>query len=186
MLRAGIIVGLLNFSLIVPPAIADEYNEIERAWSTLRDGHCKLAWDKVWPLAKNGNQRARHFLYNSVASGRMALPGVSGDPETYYRQYLPLAAYAAVTTADQLSYSGPDLDPGRKWLRTDILNVLKNLNLDPNGERVRRCYASDTPLPECLNVAVALGVIPEFGDYAQKTEEAARKTGNDARCMPRH
>jgi hypothetical protein len=48
--------------------------EVQQAWAALQRGDCEAAWNTLWPLAKNGNQEARYFLYS--ATGKVNPPGV--------------------------------------------------------------------------------------------------------------
>jgi hypothetical protein len=104
--------------------------EFDQAWAALQRHDCKAAWNIVWPLAKRGDPQARHFLYDALAAGGMGFPGITKDHSWYYRSYLMLAVYAAVTPEDQLAFPVPD----RRFFRIDIVNVIKSVELNSNGE----------------------------------------------------
>jgi hypothetical protein len=144
--------------------------EVQQAWDALARGDCASAWNTLWPLAKNGNQEARYFLYSATA-GRMIPPGVTKDHATWYRHVLVLAAYAAITPQDQIpSIAGA----GNRFARIDVPASIAALKLGPDGERVAQCYSSGSSFKSCLDLAVSIGVIPTFEEYARKTETAER------------
>lgn len=155
--------------------------EVQEAWTALQRGDCEAAWDILWPLAKNGSQEARYFLYS--ATGRVKPPGVTKDHASHYRHVLALAAYAALAPPEL--YLPGSVSDGR-FARQSVPAAIRGLNLGANGERVSQCYASNASLENCLNLGVSLGVIPTFEEYARETELAARNTGVAASCLPRH
>lgn len=152
----------------------------EEAIAAIKRRDCKGAWDLVWPLAKAGDQSARHFLYAWLV-GKMLLPGVTRDHAMYFRHYLTLGAYAAITPDKQLTFRG---DPERRAVRGDILSSLHRMKLGRDGDRVTQCYATTVSFKKCLDLAVSLGVISRFEDYARDTEQAERETGAAAQCLP--
>jgi hypothetical protein len=170
--------------LVTIPALAQRYSsaEFDQAWAALQRRDCKAAWDIIWPLAKRGDPWARHFLYNSLAAGGMVFPGITKDHSWYYRSYLMVAVYAAVTPEDQLAFPVPD----RRFFRVDIINVIKSAERNSNGERVAQCYAAGSSFQNCLDLGTSLGVFPTFDDFAQETDEAERRTGVAAHCAPRY
>jgi hypothetical protein len=172
---------LFELSLIANAAVIAEKRDatiFEEAIAALKRHDCKGAWDLVWPLAKAGDQSARHFLYAWLA-GNMRLPGVTGDHVMYFRHFLTLGAYAAITPDKQLSFRG---DPERRNVRHDIVSSIRQMNLGRDGDRVAQCYATTTSFKKCLDLAVSLGVISSFEDYARDTEKAERETGVAAQC----
>jgi len=157
-----------------------ESPEFLQATEAFRRGDCQTAWDIVWPLAKAGSAEARYFLYGTIIS-RMIPPGDSGVPRSVFvRHNLVLAAYAA------LAVPRPGQgDPNHRWARNEIPNSIKALALGVKGDRVAQCYKSDASFQECLALAVSLGIIPTFEDYAAQVERQAGETGLSARCSPR-
>jgi hypothetical protein len=155
--------------------------EVQQAWAALQRGDCEAAWNALWPLAKNGNQEARSFLY--FATGGVNPPGVTKDHASWHRHVLALAAYAALAPPEL--YLPGSVSDGR-FARQDVPAAIRGLNLGANGERVSQCYASDASLKKCLNLGISLGVIPTFEEYARETELAARNTGVKASCLPRY
>jgi hypothetical protein len=153
-----------------------EFNQAREAY---RRGDCRSAWDIVWPLAKQGNHEARNYLYGTRLD-RMMAPGESGlSKSTSIRHDLTLAAYAALARAR------PGIgDPNHRSARIDIPNSINALALGANGGRVAQCYKSGTSFQECLDLAISLGVIQKFEDYARDVETVARETGVSAWCRP--
>jgi hypothetical protein len=179
-LFASLVLSLIGGAAVAQMRISTP--EVQQAWDALARGDCESAWNTLWPLAKNGNQEARYFLYSSIA-GRMIPPGVTKDHTTWYRHVLVLAAYAAITPQDQIpSIAGA----GNRFARIDVPASITALKLGPNGERVAQCYANGPSFKTCLDLALSLGVIPRFEEYASKTELAERETGIAAHCLPRH
>jgi hypothetical protein len=175
----------LALSLFSEPAVAQmriSTPEVQQAWAALQRGDCRAAWNTLWPLAKNGNQEARYFLYSSLG-GRMVPPGTTKDHTSWHRHVLVLSAYAALTPKEQ--YLPGSVSDGR-FARQDVPASIAALKLGVNGERASQCYASDAPLEKCLDLGISLGVIPKFGDYARETELAAHETGVTAHCLSRH
>ena len=177
----------ITFALLLAagPAVAEVKPgpvEIERARALVERGDCARAWNIVWPLAKNGDQKARYFLYSAI-TGRMIPPAVTKDHTTWYRHVLVLAAYAAITPQEQMP---PTVGAGHRFARIDVPASINALKLGADGERVAQCYANGPSFKTCLDLAVSLGVIPRFEEYARTTETAERETGIDAHCLSRY
>ncbi len=171
--------GFSLFAGFTPAAARFGTVELEQAEALLDSWDCKTAWNIAWELAKTGNQEARYFLYLSLTR-RMIPPAVTSEHTWHYRHGLVLSAYAALTPPEQLQ---PGNSPDHRAARHDIVFFISRLGLGPNGERVAQCYAGGLSPKTCLDLAVSLGVIPKFEDYARLTEEAARETGTVARCL---
>lgn len=155
--------------------------ELAQATAAYKRDDCRGAWDIIWPLAKAGNNEARHFLFMAVATGMMA-PGDPGlSMATTARHNLTLAAYAALAPSPKPSKG----DRNHKWARDVVPNAILHLNLGSKGERVAQCYKSGPTFRDCLDLAVSLGVVQKFEDYARDVETAAQETGLGARCLPR-
>jgi hypothetical protein len=153
--------------------------EFKRAVVALGAGDCRTAWNTIWPLAKAGNADAFYFLGTSIFD-RMSPPGV--DPWSYprgSRHSLTLSAYAAL--ARLRPGQG---DPDHKWVRRQIPIDVKELALGTKGEQVAQCYQSGEAFQTCLDLAVSLGVVPRFEEYAEEVERAERETGRSASCRP--
>src|SRR5262249_37479360 len=139
--------------------------EFKRAVVALDARDCRTAWNTIWPFAKAGNAEARHFLATSMI-GHLNPPGVdfwTSSRGTWSWHALTLTAYGAMASLR------PDQgDPDHKWVRRAIPIHLRDLALGAKGERVAQCYRSGTSFRECLDVAVSLGVVPTFEDYADK------------------
>ena len=98
--------------------------EIERAQILLDRSDCAGAWNTSWPLAKDGNQEARLFLFTSLP--RMFPPPVTQEGDRWHYQHLlVLAAYAALTPPDQLP---PVMRSGRAF-RHEVFAAIANLRL---------------------------------------------------------
>lgn len=155
--------------------------EFKRASVALGAWDCRTAWNTMWPLAKAGNADARHFLATSM-NGQMDPPGVDwSSPQSMRSQHvLTLSAYAAMASLR------PDQgDPDHKWIRRAIPSSLRQLALGAKGEQVAECYRSGS-FRRCLDLAVSLGVVPTFEDYAEEVERAERETGRSASCVDPH
>jgi hypothetical protein len=171
--------------LVAGPAVAEVkpgLAEIERARALVERGDCARAWNILWPLAKNGDQEARYFLYSAV-TGRMIPPAVTKDHTTWYRHVLVLTAYAAITPQEQMPST---VGAGHRFARIDVPASINALKLGADGERVAQCYANGPSFKICLDLAISLGVIPSFEEYALKTEMAERETGIEAHCLSRY
>ena len=152
------------------------------AWAALRRNDCEGAWNILWPLAKNGDQEARYYLYWAVVQ-RINPPDVATDPAILNRHFLTLSAYAALRPTER--YSMGVASDGR-FARIEVPVAISRLNLGEHGERVAQCYKAGEPLDACLQLGVSLGVIQEFEDYARDTDRRVREAGAKARCLPRH
>lgn len=152
--------------------------ELSQAKKAYSHGDCARAWDIAWPLAKMGDHEARYFLYGTIVD-RMIPPGDTGFPKsTFIRHNLTLAAYAALAT-NRTQGGG---SPTHQWVRTEIPKSIDALDLGARGDRVAQCYRSASSFHGCLSLALSLGIIQEFRDYAREVEAAARETGLSARC----
>ena len=60
--------------------------------------------------------------------------------------------------------------------------LMKGLALGAKGDEVAKCYQSGGAFRDCFDLAVSLGVIPRFEDYAEEVEKAERDTGMGASC----
>jgi len=182
-LLAGMLIGLLLSANGSSASDNKVYvNEIERAQALLAKGDCNAAWNVVWPLAKNGNQQARYFLYQSI-NGRTIPPGVTKDHASFYRHILVLAAYAALTPREQIPTSG---NRDHRFARIDVPASIVALRLGPEGERIAECYRNGPSFKKCLDLGISLGVIPKFAEYARETERQSSETGVAAYCVPSH
>jgi len=72
--------------------------------------------------------------------------------------------------------------PDHKWIRETIQVFLKELALGDKGDQVAQCYKSGGAFRDCLDLAVSLGVVPKFEDYAEEVERTERETGIAASC----
>lgn len=184
-LKILVVIGVSAFGLVgdlnrnVRAQSSWDLPEFNQASEAYKREDCRSAWDIVWPLAKKGNHEARYFLYGTIVD-RMIPPGDSGYPRSaFVRHNLTLAAYATLARAR------PGLgDPNHRWARIEIPNSISALALGSKGGRVAQCYKSDSSLQVCFDLAVSLGVVPKFEDYALGVEAAARETGLTARCRP--
>jgi hypothetical protein len=143
---------------------------------------CKKGWDIRWPLAKAGSAEARYGLWTSTIFNTNP-PGTDRETPAIIRERhgLILAAYGA------LARLRPEENALRqKALRNNIVLYLRNLSVGGPTERVAQCYRSGTAFSECLDLAVSLGLIPKFADYAQEVELAERETGKPASCLYPH
>lgn len=166
------------------PALDDKAgaSAIEQAAAKLARGECNTAWNIAWPLAKDGSQNARNFLYAAL-NARLLPPGVTGDPATIFRHTLALAAYAALMSPEEIR-SGAVSD--RRFARIDVPGAIKHLNFGSNGERVADCYRTGPSFRTCLDLGISLRVIPTFEEYADETERRQEETGRPAACFPSH
>jgi hypothetical protein len=157
--------------------------EFKEAAAALGRWDCKTAWEIYWPLAKAGNAEARYALRTSMIYN-MNPPGVrfwSTSPAIWARHSFTLAAYGA------LARPRPGLDhPDHKGIRNDIPIHLKELALGAKGDQVAQCYKSGGAFRDCLDLALSLGVVPKFEDYAEEVERAERETGRPASCWDPH
>lgn len=180
--RVRSLLAILTCFLLLSKSSAwsGEENELKRARGLLATGECGAAWDIAWPLAKDGNQEARYFLYQSI-NGRMLPPGVTRERDSYYRHVLALAAYAASAPLEKAPAGAVS---NRHFARIDIPASISGLKLGPDGERVAQCYRTAPSFKACLDLGVSLGVIPTFANYAAETESRSKETGVGARCLP--
>jgi hypothetical protein len=176
----------ISISISLPAKAQSVWNlpEFNQATEAFRNEDCRAAWDIVWPLAKQGNHEARYFLAMAMV-GRLAPPGLPRElPEAAWdRHSLTLFAYAALATQSPTPWHG---DPSHRWARKEVPLLIKKLALGLNGSRVAQCYASDASFQDCLDLAVSLGVVQRFEDYARDVERAARETGIQAWCWRPH
>jgi len=184
-LKISVVLGLAAFGLLsdssrdVRAQSSWDLPEFNQAGEAYKREDCRGAWDMVWPFAKKGNHEARYFLHGTMVD-RMIPPGDSGHPRSIFlRHNLTLAAYGTLARAQ------PGMgDPNHRGTRVEIPNLINALTLGAKGDRVAQCYKSASPFQTCLDLAVSLGVVQKFEEYALSTEAAARETGLAARCRP--
>jgi hypothetical protein len=159
-----------------------EFVEFKEAIAAFSRWECRRGWDILWPFAKAGNSEARYLLWS--AHFNTSPPGLDlrTSPQTAWdRHKLTLGAYAG------LARIPPGLgDPNHRFVRREIQIYLRDLSLGANGARVAQCYNSDGSFRDCLTMAVTLGVVPKFEDYAEEVEKAERETGKAASCWYPH
>jgi hypothetical protein len=150
---------------------------LKEAQDAYNRGECGAIWEVMWPLAKSGSADARLYLL-LTATLYMNPPGLdTSSPQTAWNRHLvTLSAYGALGVAAER------ISPDNKWLRNEIPRRLKELALGAGGDQVAQCYQSGGAVRDCLDLAVSLGVIPRFEDYAEEAERIERNTGMDASC----
>lgn len=156
-----------------------ETPEFADATAAFDRGDCRGAWEAVWPLAKSGNPDARLYVLYLVmfSTNPPGLDVISSPRALWERHLLTLSAYAALSRR-----SGGKGEPSHKWIRDDVPRLIGGLGLGTNGDKVAKCYQSGGTFRDCLDLAVSLGVIPRFEDYAEEVERAERDTGVAASC----
>ena len=159
-----------------------EFVEFKEAIAAFSRWECRRGWDILWPFAKAGNSEARYLLWG--AKFNPSPPGLDlrTSPQTEWERHkLTLGAYAGLARIPP-SLGGVN----HQSLRREIQIYLRDLSLGANGARVAQCYASDGSFRDCLTMAVTLGVVPKFEDYAEEVEKAERETGRAASCWYPH
>jgi hypothetical protein len=157
--------------------------EFKKAVVALDAWDCPTAWNTIWPFAKAGNAEARHFLATSM-TGHLNPPGVdfwTSPGAAWSWHALTLSAYGAMA-----SLRPEQGDPDHKGIRRAIPGHLRDLAMGAKGEQVAQCYQSGTSFRECLDLAISLGVVPTFEDYADEVERVERETGRSASCWNPH
>jgi hypothetical protein len=155
--------------------------EFKQAAEAYGQGDCLRAWALLWPFAKKGSHEARYLLW-ALTIDRMILPGLRSK-SGWTTHDLVLAAYAALVPATP---HPPPGDPEHRGARKAIQDAINGLELGENGARVAHCYKSGTSFQACLDLAVSLGVVQRFEDYAADVEDTMRETRTQASCRPRH
>lgn len=156
--------------------------ELQKARAATARWDCRTAWEILWPLAKGGNNEARYLLMVAKVQNT-APPGTNrqSSAEVRNRHSLTLAAYAALAQVPAHA-----ADPNHRWLRESIPIYLRDLSLGSNGDRVAQCYASGRGFRDCLELAVSIGIVPTFEEYAEQVEAAEQRTGMPASCNYPH
>jgi hypothetical protein len=157
-----------------------EFPELKQATEAYRRGDCQAAWDLTWPSAKAGKQEAIYYLWTTMVFGMVPPGRAKFSAASIAWHELTIAAHAAAVGPKSSAVF--HVDPNHRWARKEIPILLGQLDLGDAGRRVSQCYLSDSSLEQCLNVAIATGVVQPFSDYAAAVDAEARETGIEASC----
>lgn len=142
------------------PAIGEAVNE--------RD--CEQVWELTWPWAKAGESEARWGLATGVVTMGLMPPGVGRDAITRFRHVMVMSVHGAA--AGQPS-------------STELLATVLPTDLQPvMGRQLLRCLTDGKqPAQDCVDAAVAEGLVPSFAAYAAELDWlAAAAPDADATC----
>jgi hypothetical protein len=151
--------------------------EFKQATEAIQRQDCKGAWEVIWPLAKAGSSEARYFLLGAIID-ILTPPGVTPSQPMFARHMLTLGVHGSLTATH------PVRAP-KDWPRKAMPLLVGPLSLGAQGDRVVQCYKTSPSFQTCIDLAVSLGVVQKFEDYARNVERAAEETGVDATCRPR-
>jgi hypothetical protein len=171
----------------VPPPI--ERSEFSIAREHFRRGEYHRGWETLWPLAKAGDHKVTLFFVVDWIVGGLRVPIVDKDAEVP-RDLLTLSAhgllalrefYAAAPepTRFDIEQNFPAFET---FVRNEFAREITRSQPGPNGDRVAQCYRSTATYRECLDLAIALGVVQSFDDYARAVDEAVLRGGARATC----
>ncbi len=153
-------------------AQSGKLSEFELASYAMSKGLCRTAWEQMWPLAKRGDHEAQLLLWGASLQ-YLAYPG-DFERHVWNRHKLTLAAYGALAA------------PESNLLRKEIPIYIRELDLGPKGKQVSKCYERGSSFKECLTLAVSLGVVQKFEDYARDVDVVAQQPGMSAGCVYPH
>jgi hypothetical protein len=146
----------------------------------VRRRNCREQWNILWPLAKQGNSEARYYLWAGMTDN-LRPPGPASQ-SIRKRQLLTFSVYATMAARRPAPLQG---HPDHGWAHYDIPIFIKELALGPKGDRVAQCYTSKSPFDVCLKLAVSLGVVQTFEDFADELEASGQREHEMASCLPR-
>jgi hypothetical protein len=186
-------IGLATFAVIVVTAIdlrtsighgatvqsKWDLPELQQAIDAGNHRNCREQWNILWPLAKQGNSEARYLLWAGM-TGDLRPPGPTSQ-SIRTRQLLTFSVYATMAARGPSPLQG---DQDHRWAHSDIPIFIKELALGPKGDRVAQCYKSKSPFHTCLNLAVSLGVVQEFEDFADELDVSGQQEHETASCRP--
>jgi hypothetical protein len=153
---------------------------LQQAVEAANSRNCRLQWYILWPLAKQGNAEARYLLWAGMTDS-LRPPGPTSQA-IRKRQLLTFSIYATMAARGP---SPPMGDPNHKWARTDIPIVINELSLGAKGTRVAACYKARSAYSTCLKLALTLGIVPTFEDFAEELDARAQQEQEAASCLPR-
>lgn len=141
-------------------AIAEAVNE--------RD--CDQVWELTWPWAKAGESEARWGLATGVVTMGLMPPGAGRDTVTRFRHVVVMSVHGAA--AGQPSSA-------------ELLATILPTDVEPvMGRQLLRCLTDGKqPAQDCIDAAVAEGLVPSFTAYAAELDWlAAAAPEADATC----
>jgi hypothetical protein len=165
------------------PAFAASWKHeaLNRASELLKE-NCGQAWNIVWPLAKSGNEEAQYFIFSWLFNTpKLRLPGDVFDSRES-PQYRTLSVYAAAATTE---FNEMMLAANSNWRRNFAKYIVATVP-GAGGQSVAQCYENNKSGKECQQLAVSLGVVPSFKEFATNLDQTFRETGTRARCMFPH
>lgn len=177
---------ILLWAALAQQAFAEvnwDFPEFQQATEAYRRGDCDTAWKLMWPLAREGKYEAIYFLSAVVTNGRVIPPGrADSSQRVLIWHMLTLSAYTAAGPEGPKPFQGY---PNR-WARNDIPIFIRRLSFGAAGDEVSECYRSTRALKECLDFAIAKGVVEPFASYVAKVDADVQTGPSDAICRPRH
>lgn len=170
----------LNTRALAQPQPDWDSPEFKLATDMYRRGDCASAWDLMWPMAKAGKYEAVYFLWSTTVDRMVppALPITSQEARDWH--WLTLSAYAAAGPTGSAPFGG---DPNHRWATKEIPLLLNRVKRGEAGQRVAQCFSTNSQFKQCLNLAVEMGIVQRFNDYASAVDEIQR-AGAKAVCQP--
>jgi hypothetical protein len=152
---------------------------VELARSYVDEGDCSAAWNVVWPWAKDGKPEARTWLA-TVAVFRGLLPPSPGDDNiSRSRHLLILLVHAVPFSADWPKHL--DEQVMMQFVR-QLLAVESYYSI--GGRDVIECLDETIELRECVDRAVEVGFVPDFGEYARELDAMSQwEFSHPASCL---
>src|SRR4029077_9212861 len=159
-----------------------DFPEFVQATDAYRRGDCQTAWELMWPLAKAGQHEAKYFLWSTIIDRFLRPGGAATSPARLAWHMLTLAVHTAAGPHGQKPFQG---DPNYRWAKREIPLLLAQVSGSASEKsRVAQCYAQNSQFASCLALAIRLGVIQRFDEYAASVEAEQRETGISASCRP--
>jgi hypothetical protein len=154
----------------------------KQAGSDLASWNCSAAWNAIWPLAKRGDHDARLFLYSAMVY-HLQPPGLhsSLSRHSHTQHMLTFAAHGALAPPER-----SDRKTIHDAVRKDIPAMIEQLKLGAEGGRAAQCYKLGGSFESCLTLAISLGVVQTFGEYAHDVDVLARESDSSATCYRPH